>query len=97
MSEEHNCMNDFELTNEELAEEIRSFISDEYKAVQTYMQLARVANNKLVTKVLTDVANEERIHAGEFLALLKNLAPDEQKFYDEGAKEVEEMKKEIGK
>ena len=28
--------------------------------------------------------------AGEFLRLLKELAPDEQKYYDEGAEEVEE-------
>jgi len=37
-----------------------------------------------------DIADEERVHAGEFLRLLKELAPDEQKFYDEGAEEVEE-------
>jgi hypothetical protein len=34
------------------------------------------------------------VHAGEFLRLLRQLAPDEEKFYGEGAKEVEE---EIGK
>ena len=39
------------------------------------------------------------MHAGEFLRLLKQLAPDEQKFYDKGAGEVEEMmdKKSRGK
>jgi rubrerythrin len=41
--------------------------------------------------VLKDVADEERIHVGEFLRLLKELAPDEEKFYTKGAKEVEEM------
>ncbi|MBU1767146.1 MAG: rubrerythrin, partial [Candidatus Omnitrophica bacterium] len=30
-------------------------------------------------------------HAGEFLRLLKQLAPDEEEFYTKGAKEVEEM------
>jgi rubrerythrin len=45
--------------------------------------------------VLKDIADEERVHAGEFLRLLKELAPDEEKFYTEGAKEVEEeIKKE---
>jgi hypothetical protein len=38
--------------------------------------------------------NEGRVHAGEFLRLLHELAPDEKGFYDEGAEEVEE---EIGK
>jgi len=28
---------------------------------------------------LKDIADEERVHAGEFLRLLKELAPDEEK------------------
>ncbi|MPN34194.1 hypothetical protein SDC9_181687 [bioreactor metagenome] len=40
--------------------------------------------------MLKDIADEERVHAGEFLRLLKELAPDEEKFYQEGAEEVEE-------
>ncbi len=31
----------------------------------------------------------ERVHAGEFLRLLKEMAPDEDKFYKKGYKEVE--------
>ena len=42
-------------------------------------------------------ADEERVHAGEFLRLLHHLAPDEQKFYDEGYEEVEEEIKKLGK
>jgi rubrerythrin len=58
------------------------------------MQLAESIDNKLAAEVLEDIANEERVHAGEFLRLLKELAPDEDKFYAEGAKEVEaEIKK----
>jgi len=45
-------------------------------------------------RYLKDIADEERVHAGEFLRLLHELAPDEEKFYAEGAKEVEaEIKK----
>jgi rubrerythrin len=40
------------------------------------------------------LADEERVHVGEFLRLLHELAPDEKKFYAQGAKEVEsEIKK----
>jgi rubrerythrin len=46
-------------------------------------------------EVLKDIADEERVHAGEFLRLPKELAPDEEKFYDEGAKEVEEEIEEL--
>jgi hypothetical protein len=36
------------------------------------------------------------VHAGEFLRLLKHLAPDEENFYAEGAEEVEEEMKKLG-
>jgi len=85
---------DCKLTNEELIRSIRFMISAEYEAIQLYMQLAESTDNKLAQEVLKDIADEERVHAGEFLRLLKELAPDEEKFYAEGAKEVEE---EIGK
>lgn len=39
---------------------------------------------------LKDIADEERVHAGEFLRLLYELEPEEAKFYAEGAEEVEE-------
>ena len=50
----------------------------------------RVDDNALAIEVLKDIADEERVHAGEFLRLLHELAPDEAKFYAEGAGEVEE-------
>ena len=40
--------------------------------------------------MLKDIAEEECVYAGEFLKLLKEFAPDEEKFYNEGAKEIEE-------
>ncbi len=64
------------------------------EAIQFYMQLTESTDNKLAIEVLKDIADEERVHAGEFLRLLKSLAPDEEKFYTEGAEEVEdEMRK----
>jgi len=85
---------DRKVTATELIRAIRFMVAAEYEAVQLYMQLAESTDNKLAQEVLTDIADEERVHAGEFLRLLHELAPDEQKFYDEGAEEVEE---EIGK
>lgn len=81
---------DHKLTNEELIRAIRFMIAGEYEAIQLYMQLAESTDNQLAQEVLKDIADEERVHAGEFLRLLKELAPDEEKFYREGAKEVEE-------
>jgi len=82
--------NNQKITEAELIRAIRFMVAAEYEAVQLYMQLAESTNNKLAIDVLTDIADEERVHAGEFLRLLKELAPDEEKFYAEGAEEVEE-------
>ena len=79
------------LTNEELIRAIRFAIAGEYEATQVYMQLAESTDNKLAIAVLKDISNEERVHIGEFLRLLRELAPDEDKFYAKGAKEVEEL------
>ena len=72
-------------------------VAAEYEAVQMYMKLAESIDDKLAIAVLTDIADEERVHAGEFLRLLKELAPDEENFYEEGAEEVEEEIEKLGK
>ena len=81
---------DKKLTDAELIRSIRFMIAAEYEAIQLYMQLAESIDNKLAIEVLKDIADEERVHAGEFLRLLKELDPDEEKFYAEGTEEVEE-------
>lgn len=81
---------DRKLTHAELVRAVRFTIAAEYEAIQLYMQLAESTDNKLAIDVLTDIADEERVHAGEFLRLLHELAPDEEGFYAEGAEEVEE-------
>jgi len=82
---------DRKLSDAELVRAIRFMISAEYEAVQLYMQLAESTDNQLATDVLRDIADEERVHAGEFLRLLHELDPDEKRLYDEGADEVQEM------
>ena len=79
------------LTGHELIRAIRFMVAAEYEAIQMYTQLADSTNNKLAVKVLKDIADEERVHAGEFLRLLHELSPDEAEFYAKGAKEVEEV------
>lgn len=86
---------DRKLTREELVRAIRLLIADEYEAVQVYTQLAESIDDKLSKIVLLDIADEERVHAGEFQRLLFELAPDEKKFYADGAKEVEEKIREL--
>jgi len=86
--------NDRMLTHEELIRAVRFMVAAEYEATQLYMQLAESTDNKLAVKMLKVIADEELVHAGEFLRLLSELAPDEKKLYAQGAKEVEaEIKK----
>jgi rubrerythrin len=55
------------------------------------MAQADAAEHPLAQKVLIDVANEERQHAGEFLRLLQILTGDEDKWLAEGAGEVDKL------
>jgi len=84
------------LTREELVRAIRFSMAAEFEAIQLYMQLAESSDDEIAKRVLKDIADEERVHAGEFLRLLNLLDPAEEKFYAEGAAEVEEMKKQAG-
>jgi len=88
---------DRKLTDSELIRAIRFMVAAEYEAIQLYMQLAESTDNELAREVLEDIADEERVHAGEFLRLLHHLAPDEQKYYDEGYEEVDEEIEKLGK
>jgi rubrerythrin len=87
--------NDRKLTDTELIRAIRFMVAAEYEATQLYLQLAESTDNKLAVEVLKDIADEELVHVGEFLRLLRELAPDEGKLYAEGAKEVEKVIKKM--
>jgi rubrerythrin len=89
--------NERKLTNEELVRAIRFMVAAEYEAVQMYVQLAESTDNKFAMAVLKDIADEERVHAGEFLKLLHYLAPEEAKLYEKGAKEVDGILNEVQK
>jgi len=88
---------DRKLSKDELVRAIRFMIAAEYEAVQLYQQTAESTDNRLAKEVLLDIANEEKEHAGEFLRLLRELDPEEEEFYREGSKEVEEMIKKVKK
>lgn len=79
------------LSHGELVRAIRLMVADEYEAIQVYTQLAESIDNELAKEVLLDIADEERVHAGEFLRLLQELDPAEAGFYAKGAAEVEDV------
>jgi len=79
------------LTDRELARAIRMCLAAEEEAVHMYEAMADASDNPLAAKVLQDIANEERVHAGEFQELLRILLPDEQRLLQEGTAEVKEL------
>jgi len=79
------------LSDGELVRTLRMSLAAEHEAVHLYLAQAEATNNKLAKKVLTDIANEERVHAGEFMRLIAILTGDEDKYLAKGKKEVDEM------
>ena len=84
------------LTKSELVRTIRLTLSAEEEAVHLYEAIADATEDDLARSVLHDIANEERVHAGEFQRLLNILMPDEEAFLAEGAVEVDAMAKQVG-
>lgn len=82
---------DRKFTPSELTRAIRLAIAAELEAVHLYETQADATDNPLAAEVLRDIANEEKVHAGEFQRLLAILAPDEPSFLAEGAAEVDAM------
>lgn len=84
------------LTTRELARSVRQALAAEEEAVHLYESLADATDHKLAKALLQDVANEERVHAGEFLRLLSILLADEDGWLQEGAGEVNDLQARLG-
>jgi rubrerythrin len=86
---------DRKMTHEELIRAIRLNLAAEHEAIYLYMAHAEATDHPLAKKVLIDIANEEREHAGEFGRLLEILTGDEAEWLAEGRGEVDEMATEL--
>lgn len=84
------------MTKEELAQALRIDIAAELEAIFLYEAHAMTTDDKIVKKVLKDIANEEREHIGELLALVRYLDPKVADALVEGQGEVKEMMEELG-
>ena len=84
---------DRSLTKEELIRAVRFSIASEYEAVQIYETLAESIENTEAKKLLNEIAEDEKIHAGNFLYLLKILDPNEENLYKKGEEEAREITK----
>ena len=82
---------DRKLTPGELIRAIRLNIAAEEEAIHLYMAHAEATDHPLAKKVLIDIADEERVHVGEFSRLLQILTGNEDKWLAKGVREVDKM------
>ena len=87
---------DRKLTKEELIRVVRLDVAGELEAIHGYMAHADATDNELAKAVLTDIADEERVHVGELLRLLSILTGNEDEFYKKGTLEVDSMAGRVG-
>ena len=83
------------MTKRELVRALRLNIAAEEDATSIYEAHADATDDPLAKKVLQDVANEERVHVGEFQRLISILLEDEDDWLAAGAAEVNEMAVEV--
>lgn len=78
-----------------LMELLRTAIIAELDAVNLYEQMAESIDDETVKKVLLDIAEEEKVHVGEFQALLLRIDKEQVEALEKGKEEVEELKGKI--
>lgn len=76
-------------------EVLREAIIAEYDAANLYLQMAAKVKNPAVKRVLEHVAQEEKVHIGEFETLLEKLDQEHEPSEEEGEEEIKKMKLQI--
>jgi len=83
------------ISKEELIQALRIDLSSELEAMFLYDAHAMATDIPLVKRVLQDIRDEEKAHAGELFALLRFLDPGTADFLLDGQKEVRAMMEEL--
>jgi rubrerythrin len=69
---------------------LRAGMIAELDAINMYEQMAAVANDPNIKKILLDIAKEEKTHVGEFQRMLLNRDKEQVDELEKGKEEVEE-------
>jgi rubrerythrin len=87
---------DRKMSREELIRALRLDLASEEEAVNLYLAHADATDDPLAKAVLRDIAEEERVHVGEFQRLISLIDAGEDALLREGAREVDEIAEKIG-
>ncbi|MDR3283411.1 MAG: demethoxyubiquinone hydroxylase family protein [Candidatus Methanoplasma sp.] len=85
------------MSNEELAQALRLDIAGELEAITLYESHILATDNPVAKAVLSDIRDEEKMHMGELITLMRYLDPNEEKHFNSGAEEVEELLEKLKK
>ena len=79
---------DTAFTEKEMIRAIRFAIASEYEAIQIYEEMTESISNKDAITIIEEIIEDEKVHVGNFLQLLRLLNPEEEEYYKEGYKET---------
>ena len=79
------------LSGDAVAQAIRLAIIGELDAINLYLQLAEVISDERIRGVLKEIAEEEKVHVGELLEVLKLVDEEQVKALARGREEVKEL------
>lgn len=83
------------MTKEELIQAIRVNIAGELEAIFVYDAHVQATDDPVAKKVIADIRDEEKVHVGELMTLLRHLDPKEADLFADGETEVKEMLEEL--
>lgn len=84
------------MSNAELMQALRHDIAGELEAIFLYDAHYHATDDPVAKAILADIRDEEKVHVGELMTLMRHLDPKETAFFLEGEEEVHEMLEELG-
>ncbi|UAL08009.1 MAG: demethoxyubiquinone hydroxylase family protein [Candidatus Methanogranum gryphiswaldense] len=79
------------MSKEELAQALRLDIAGELEAITVYESHILATDDPVAKAVLSDIRDEEKVHMGELITLMRYLDPMETEHFLSGEEEVKEM------
>ena len=80
-----------QMTKKELIQALRLDIAGELEAIYLYDAHVQGTDDAMAKKVLADIRDEENVHVGELITLLKRLDPREAGLLLDGEAEVKKL------
>jgi rubrerythrin len=80
-----------QMTKKELVQALRLDIAGELEAIYLYDAHVQGTDDAMAKKVLADIRDEEKVHMGELITLLRTLDPKEAELFADGEAEVRKM------